>query len=38
MLQVLDLALLNEFADQPVDLMEPVRKISKKETENTEVV
>jgi ATP-dependent Lon protease len=30
MLQVLDIALLDEFADHPVDLMEPVRKSNKK--------
>lgn len=30
MLQVLDIALLDEFADHPVDLMEPVRKSIKK--------
>jgi hypothetical protein len=30
MLQVLDIALLDEFADHPVDLMEPVRKSPQK--------
>jgi ATP-dependent Lon protease len=31
MLQVLDLALTDDFADQPVDVLEPVRKALKKD-------
>jgi ATP-dependent Lon protease len=31
MLQVLDIALLDEYADHPLDLMEPVRKSTKSE-------
>jgi hypothetical protein len=33
MLQVLDIALLEEYADQPLDLMEPVRKSMRKPDE-----
>jgi ATP-dependent Lon protease len=33
MLQVLDIALLEEYADQPLDLMEPVRKSNRKPDE-----
>lgn len=33
MLQVLDIALLEEYADQPLDLMEPVRKSIRKSDE-----
>lgn len=33
MLQVLDIALLEEYADHPLDLMEPVRKSAKKSEE-----